>query len=56
MTEKCSGVGYMGGNGSLKGHARKVCVRLVKVFYEPYQALSSASMSNGTVNFAREHR
>ena len=28
--------------------------RVVKGLYEPYQALSSASMSNGTVNFAGE--
>ena len=34
----------------------KCHVRLVKGLYEPYQALPSASMSNGTVNFAGEHR
>ena len=34
--------------------ARSKC--LVKGLYEPYQALQSASMSNGTVNFAGKHR
>ena len=34
----------------------KCYVRLVKGLYEPYRALPSASMSNGTVNFAGEHR
>ena len=39
-----------------KWHARNVYVKLVKSLYEPYQALPSASMSSGTVNFAGEHR
>ena len=38
-----------------KWHARNVCVRLVKGLHEPYQALSSASMGNGTINFAGEY-
>ena len=37
-----------------KWHAQNVCVRLVKGLHEPYQALPSASMGNGTINFARE--
>ena len=39
-----------------KWHARNVCVRLVNGLHEPYQALSSASMGNRTVNFAGKHR
>ena len=39
-----------------KLHARNVYDRLVNGLYEPYQALPSASMSNGTVNFAGKHR
>ena len=40
-----------------KWHAQNVYVRLVKGLYEPYHALPSASMSNGTtVNFAGGHR
>ena len=39
-----------------KLHARNVNVRLVKGFHEHYQALSSASTSNGTIKFAGEHR
>ena len=39
-----------------KWHARNVCVRLVNGLYEPYQALSSASMANKTVNFAGKYR
>ena len=31
-----------------------VCVRLVKDFHGPYQALSNASMGNKTINFAGE--
>ena len=31
-------------------------VAIEQGFYEPYQALPSASMSNRTVNFAGEHR
>ena len=33
-----------------------VCVRLVKGLYEPYQSLSSASMSNRAVNFFGKYR
>ena len=32
-----------------------VCIRLVNGLHEPYQALSSASMGNMTVNFAGKH-
>ena len=39
-----------------KWHARNVYARLVKGLYKPYPALPSASMSNGTANFAGEHR
>ena len=39
-----------------KSHAWNVCVRLVKGLHEPYPALPCASMDNGTVNFAGEHR
>ena len=39
-----------------KWHARNVDVGLVKGFHEYYQALSSASMSNGAVRCAGEHR
>ena len=39
-----------------KWHAQNVCVRLVNGLYEPYQALSSASMANKTVNFAGKYR
>ena len=39
-----------------KWHARNVDVRLIKGFHEHYRALSSASMSNGTVRCAGEHR
>ena len=35
---------------------RNVCVRLVNGLHEPYQALLSTSMGNGTVKFAGEHR
>ena len=38
-----------------KWHARNVCIRLVNGLYEPYQALSSASMANKTINFAGKH-
>ena len=38
-----------------ESHARNVGVRLVKGLYEPYQSLSSASMSNRTVNFAGKY-
>ena len=31
-------------------------IRLVISLHEPYQALPSASMGNGTVNLAREYR
>jgi len=39
-----------------KWHARNVSVRLVKGLHEPYQALPSPSMGNGTINFAGEYR
>ena len=39
-----------------KWYARNVDVRLVKGFHEHDQALSGASMSNGTVRWAGEHR
>ena len=39
-----------------KWHARNLYVRLVKGLHEPDQAVLSASMSNGIVNFAGEHR
>ena len=39
-----------------KWHARNVSVRLVKGLHEPYQALPSASMGNGTIYFAGEYR
>ena len=38
-----------------KWHVRNVCVRLVYGLYEPYQYLSSTSMSNRTVNLAGKH-
>ena len=38
-----------------KSHTRNVNIKLVRGFHEHYQALSSASMSNGTVKFAGEH-
>ena len=38
-----------------KWHARNVSVRLVKGLHEPYQALPSASMGNGTITFAGEY-
>ena len=38
-----------------KWHAQDLCVRLVKGLHKPYQALPSASMGNGTINFAGEH-
>jgi len=34
-----------------KWHGQNVDVRLIKGFHEHYQALSSASMNNGTVRF-----
>ena len=34
----------------------KCCVRLINGLHEAYQALSSASMGNKTVNFAGKHR
>ena len=39
-----------------KWYARNFDARLVKGFHEHCQALSSASMSNGTIKFAGEHR
>ena len=39
-----------------KWHTRNVDVGLVKGFHEHYQALSSASVSNGTIRCAGEHR
>ena len=39
-----------------KWHTWNVCVRLVKGLYEPYQSLSSASMSNRAVNFFGKYR
>ena len=39
-----------------KWHVQNVYIRLVNGLYEPYQALPSASISNGTVNFAGKHR
>ena len=38
-----------------KWHTRNVCVRLVNGLQERYQALSSASMGNSTINFAGKH-
>ena len=38
-----------------KRHDRNVCVKLVNSLCEPYQSLSSASMSNRTVNFAGKY-
>ena len=38
-----------------KWHTRNVSVRLVKDLHEPYQVLPSASMGNGTINFAGEY-
>ena len=38
------------------GHAWNIYVRVVKDLHEPYQALSNASMSDGPVYFAGEHR
>ena len=42
--------------GHIKSVQMNVYLRLVKGLHEPYQALSSASMSNGTVIFDGEHR
>ena len=39
-----------------KWHTWNVCVRLFIGLHKPYQKLPSASMDNGTVNFAAEHR
>ena len=39
-----------------KWHAWNVYVRLVKGLHGPYQAISSASMSNRTINFAGQYR
>ena len=39
-----------------KWHAWTVCIRLVNSLYEPYQALSNASMANKTVNFDGKYR
>ena len=41
---------------SHKWHAQKVCDRSVNGLHEPYQALSSSSMGNRTINFAGKHR
>ena len=35
--------------------ARNIWVRLVKALHEPYQALPSVSMGNGTIKFAGEY-
>ena len=35
---------------------RNVYIRLVNLFHDPYQALSSTSMSNEPINCAGEHR
>ena len=40
---------------SYKWHARNVCIRSVNGLHEPYQALSSSSMGNRTINFAGKH-
>ena len=43
---------------ALKVHkwpARNVCVRLVQALHEPYQALPSVSIGNGTIKFAAEY-
>ena len=36
-------------------YSRNVCAREVKGLHSPYQALWSACMSNGTVNFTEDH-
>ena len=38
-----------------KWHTQNVCIRLVKGLHGPYQSLSSASISNRTINFAGEY-
>ena len=38
-----------------KWDARNVSTRLVKGLHEPYQALLSATMGNGTIIFAGEY-
>ena len=38
-----------------KWHARNVCFTLVNSLNEPYQAVSSASMANNTINFAGKY-
>ena len=42
--------------GHIKSAHRNVCIRLVKGLYEPYQALPSASMGNGSITFGGEYR
>ena len=50
------GIALKKNGGYIKSAHRNVCIRLVKGLYEPYQALSSASMGNGSITFGGEYR